>query len=259
MELAEALRSLNRNERILILSSLILIAALSWAYLFYLAAVMGDMDAMPGMASMQPVLAQWTPGEALAMFVMWAVMMAAMMLPSALPMILLHAALKARTGGGAVAYTGRFTLGYIVVWCAFSAAATTAQWALEQAALLSPMMVASSALLGGGLLIVAGIYQMTPYKNRCLSHCRSPAHFLADHRHPGGFGAFRTGVEHGLYCLGCCWAVMLLLFVGGVMNLLWIAALAAFVLIEKVIPHGPAFGRASGVVMIVAGAWLILV
>lgn len=261
MDVASALRALTRNERAFVLASLVALILASWVYLFHLSAGMSGMsgmESMPGMAAMEPALAAWTPADALAMFAMWAVMMAAMMLPSAAPTILLHAALRARSGPGTVAHSGLFSLGYIAVWAGFSAGATALQWALERAVLLSPMMVSSSDVLGGLLLITAGAYQMSPYKNRCLSHCRSPAGFLSAHWRTGPGGAFRMGLGHGLYCLGCCWAVMLLLFVGGVMNLLWIAALAVLVLAEKVLPRGPFIARASGAAMLVAGSWLIL-
>jgi predicted metal-binding membrane protein len=147
--------------------------------------------------------------------------------------------------------------GYLVVWTGFSALATTLQWALEQATLLSAMMVSTSPLLGGALLITAGAYQMTPLKQACLIHCRSPVQFLSSHWRKGTGGAFRMGLAHGLYCLGCCWVLMVLLFVGGVMNLLWIAALAGFVLAEKIIPRGVLFGRIMGGAMILGGLWLM--
>ena len=156
------------------------------------------------------------------MFAMWAVMMVGMMLPSATPTTLVYAAVarKAERDGQSVASTSVFVAGYLTMWTLFSLGATLAQWALEAAALLSPMMVSTSPLLGGALLVVAGLYQFTPLKEACLEHCRSPAHFIAESWRPGTGGAFRMGIEHGAFCLGCCWVLMLLLFVGGVMNLL---------------------------------------
>jgi predicted metal-binding membrane protein len=144
--------------------------------------------------------------------------------------------------------------GYAAMWAIFSLAATAAQWGLDQAALLSPMMVSRSAGLGAVLLIAAGVYQLTPLKNACLKNCRAPAHFLSQHWLGGGLGAFRMGVRLGAYCLGCCWILMGLLFVGGVMNLLWIAAIAVFVLAEKTIPFGVSGGRVVGAAMILTGA-----
>jgi len=192
------------------------------------------------------------------MFVMWAVMMAAMMTPSAAPMILLYAAItrKTRAEGRPVAHSGAFASGYLATWTAFSALATVLQWGLEQAALLSPMMAGTSPYLGGVILIAAGTYQMTPLKHACLKHCRSPVHFLVGHWRKGAGGAFRMGLNHGFYCVGCCWVLMALLFVGGVMNLLWIAALAGFVLLEKIVPHGVLVGRVAGGLLIIAGLWL---
>jgi len=154
--------------------------------------------------------------------------------------------------------TAVFVAGYLCAWVLFSVAATLAQWALERAALLSPMLVANSPRLGAGLLLAAGVYQLTPWKGACLSRCRNPVQFFASHFRPGVRGALRLGFRYGLYCLGCCWLLMGLLFVGGVMNLLWIAALSVFVLAEKVIPLGDWGGRIAGVVLIGIGAWLLV-
>ncbi len=199
--------------------------------------------------------ATWTLGYALLMVVMWWVMMLAMMLPSAAPMILLFALVnrKQRTVGALFVPTGVFAAGYIVAWGGFSALAAGLQWSFERAALLSSMMAGTSALFGGALLIAAGIYQLTPLKQACLKHCRGPIQFITHHWRPGTFGAFRMGVEHGLFCLGCCWFLMGLLFVGGVMNLYWIIGLAVFVLLEKTIPAGHWLGRLTGVGLIAWG------
>jgi len=261
MDIGTTIEALARRDRYVVIAGLIGIVGASWLYLFYLAARMdvGGMD-MGGMAAAMPMLKPWTVTDAVLTFVMWSVMMAAMMIPSAAPMILLHAAILRKRGDGAslAGPTTAFTGGYLVVWTAFSATATAGQWTLEQVALLSPMMVSTSAYLGGGLLIAAGVYQMTPLKEVCLQHCRSPIHFITEHWRQGTGGAFRMGLDHGLYCVGCCWALMALLFVGGVMNLLWIAALAGFVLVEKVIPYGANKGRVAGGLKIVAGGWFIL-
>jgi predicted metal-binding membrane protein len=205
-------------------------------------------------------LRPWTPAHFGMMFAMWAIMMVGMMLPSATPAALVYTAVarKAARDGTPVAPVSAFVLGYLTMWTLFSVGATAAQWGLEQAALLSPMLVSNSAVLGGALLAAAGAYQLTPWKDACLEHCRSPAHFIAQHWRPGSAGAFRMGTEHGAYCLGCCWVLMGLLFFGGVMNLLWIAAITLFVLLEKVLPFGAGGGRFAGFAMIVAGA-LVLV
>jgi predicted metal-binding membrane protein len=206
------------------------------------------------MHSMAQVQA-WTAGVIGLTLLMWAVMMVAMMVPTAVPMTLVYAAVarKAQREGRPVAPTFVFVTGYLAIWVLFSVAATAAQWGLDQAALLSPAMVSASPVLGGALLIGAGVYELTPYKHACLSHCRAPAHFISQHWRAGPAGALRMGLGLGAYCLGCCWIVMGLLFVGGVMNLLWIAAIAVFVLLEKTAPFGETGGLVVGAAMILVG------
>ena len=230
-----------------IVGSLVGITLLAWAYLFSIA---GDMS---GMAAMQ--LPTWTAQYFLMMFLMWAIMMIGMMLPSVTPTVLIYSAVarKSSTQGTPVASTGQFVSGYVAMWVGFSSLATLAQWGLEKAALLSPMMVSKSASLGALLLIVAGVYQWLPLKDKCLQKCRSPVDFISTHWQTGRLGALKMGLSHGGYCLGCCWALMGLLFVGGVMNLLWIAAITLFVLLEKILPLGDKGGRVMGVLMIVTG------
>jgi predicted metal-binding membrane protein len=202
----------------------------------------------------------WSALDFALMFAMWSVMMVGMMLPAATPMALVYAqvARKAAREGSVLPPTAVFVTGYLVAWTLFSAGATIAQWGLERAALLSPALVSNSPRLGAGLLIGAGAYQLTPWKNACLARCRNPVHFFASHFQPGVRGALRLGFRYGIYCLGCCGLLMGLLFVGGVMNLFWIAALSVFVLAEKVIPRGASGGRVAGVAMIAAGAWLLV-
>jgi predicted metal-binding membrane protein len=202
----------------------------------------------------------WTAHDFALMLVMWIVMMVGMMLPAATPMALVYAQVvrKASRDGSVLPPTAVFVAGYLLAWALFSVAATLAQWALERAALLSPALVSTSPALGAGLLIAAGAYQLTPWKDTCLAHCRHPVHFFARHFRPGVRGAVALGFRYGLYCLGCCGVLMGLLFVGGVMNLFWIAALSAFVLAEKVIPRGVWGGRVAGGAMIAAGAWLLV-
>ncbi len=225
------------------------VAGLAWAYLFHMAGSMGMMGIHP-----------WTPGHFLMMFLMWAVMMVGMMLPAVLPAVLIfqQIARKAHREGSAALPVSAFVSGYLAMWVLFSLLATALQWALDRAALLSPAMVASSPALGAGLLMAAGLYQWLPVKNRCLAHCRSPAHFIAEHWRPGAFGALLGGLSHGAYCLGCCWVLMGLLFVGGVMNLVWVAAITVFILLEKLLPWGDAGGRAVGLVMIAAGGYALV-
>ena len=225
---------------------------LAWVYLIVMALSMDEMSMTAGeMMRLRP----WSGLDFLLMFLMWAVMMVGMMVPTAVPMTLIYAAVarKAASRATPLAPTAVFVAGYIVMWCLFSVAATVVQWLLDQAALLSPMMVSNSSALGAGLLIAAGLYQWTPFKDACLRHCRSPAHFFARHWRSGAVGAFRLGLEHGAYCLGCCWVLMGLLFLGGVMNLLWIAAITFFVLLEKLSPWGVQGGRVVGGAMVLAG------
>jgi predicted metal-binding membrane protein len=191
---------------------------------------------------------------------MWAVMMVGMMLPSAAPAILLYAAVMKNSAGAQapVARSYAFAGGYLLAWAGFSLAATLLQWALAEAGLLSMMMESSSRKLGAALLVIAGVYQWTPLKDKCLTYCRGPAAFIAQNFRPGIGGALTLGAHHGLYCVGCCWALMLLLFVGGVMSLLWIAAITIFVLLEKLAPLGAQGGRLSGALLVGAGIYLLL-
>jgi predicted metal-binding membrane protein len=210
------------------------------------------------MMAMAPMA--WTPGYAVLMFFMWWIMMVAMMLPSASPMILLFARFNRtqRDKGAPYVPTGVFALGYLLVWAAFSLVAVTAQWGLERSGLLSSMMASTSVTLGAVLLIAAGLYQLTPLKYACLKHCRSPLFFISHHWRPGDWGALRMGLEHGAFCTGCCWFLMALLFYGGVMNLFWIIGLALFVLLEKVAPAGHWVGWVMGVGLIAWGGALLL-
>lgn len=247
------LESMLRRDRAVVTAGLVGVSALAWVYLVVLAA------GMDGMAMDEAVMsaraAPWSVLDFVLMVLMWAVMMVGMMVPSAAPMILLYARLvRTQAGKGRVlAPTGVFAGGYVLVWTLFSVAAASLQWALEQVALLSPLMTSTSSWLGAGLLIAAGAYQLTPLKLACLKHCRSPIHFLATRWRDGTWGALRMGLEHGAYCVGCCWFLMALLFVGGVMNLLWVAAIAALVLIEKVLRTGLIASRLSGALLVLAG------
>jgi predicted metal-binding membrane protein len=208
--------------------------------------------------------AVWTFDHALLMFGMWWVMMIAMMLPSAAPMVLIHATALRRGGtpsGGAHTPwpTAAFVLGYLLTWGLFSGIAAAAQWAFETSGLLSPMLMNSTnVLFASAILLLAGAYQLTPLKRACLKHCRGPIAFLARHWRPGAWGALAMGLRHGAYCVGCCWALMAVLFFGGVMNLYWILGLAVLVLVEKVLPVGPRAGSVIGVLLAVWGGALML-
>jgi predicted metal-binding membrane protein len=208
--------------------------------------------AMPGMAAGSAPGLGWLIG-------MWAVMMAAMMLPSAAPTILLFGVVsrRRRLAAQRAVPVAIFTLGYLAVWTLYAAVAGTAQWQLHRLALLSPWMSAVTPWLAGGLLVAAGVYQWLPIKAACLSSCRSPLGFFTTEWREGAWGALVMGMRHGTFCVGCCWLLMALLFVAGVMNLLWIAVIAGFVLVEKLMPGGPWVGRAGGLGLIAWGLWIV--
>lgn len=239
----------------LIIFSLGAIVALAWLYLYQLAL---EMDAM-NMGSMRVSRMQgWSTVDFLLMGAMWTAMMVGMMVPTALRAILIYArvAQQAYSQGSPVASTGWFVLGYVLVWTGFSVVATILQSGFNQLGLLTPMMTAAGPLFGSGLLLVAGIYQLTPWKNACLRHCQSPALYLAGKFTQGAPGAMNLGIRHGGYCLGCCWVLMGLLFLGGVMNLVWIAAITAYVLLEKLLPMRLRTANVSGWLMIGTAALL---
>lgn len=260
-----------RRDRTIVAVALFFVVIIAWAYTFWLAhdmnarmGGMADMKMSPEeMADMLPVLQPWTVADTGFMLLMWAVMMIGMMTPSAAPIILLYARVgrQAATQGQPFAATGWFAAGYLLAWLGFSVVATFAQWLLERAALLTSMMNSASNIFGGVVLIAAGIYQWTPLKYACLSQCQSPISFIQRH---GGFsstisGSLKLGAWHGAYCVGCCWALMALLFVGGVMNVLWIAVITIMVLLEKLLPGGRIFPRSAGLVLATAGMYLIAV
>jgi predicted metal-binding membrane protein len=268
-----ALETLLRRDRLIVASALGVIAALAWAYVLWLAADM-NMDGMnmsgfrmvpAGVGMMAPAAAPWSAVELAFVFVMWAVMMVGMMAPSAAPMILMYARVsrQARLAEKSIASkplaaTGWFAAGYFLVWAGFSFAATLAQWLLERKALLDGRMASTNTLLGAIVLIAAGLYQWTPIKSVCLTQCQTPLRFLMSH---GGFrsnilGCLHLGLLHGIYCVGCCWVLMALLFVVGTMNVLWIALLALLVLLEKLTPWGRWVARIAGVVCIAVGVWI---
>jgi predicted metal-binding membrane protein len=245
--------AVGRRDRQATIAVLALGSIAAWLYLAVGFSSQADMgDAMGSMTTMSA----WTVGEAGVRLLMWAVMMVAMMLPAAIAPTLVYVAVarKASRQGTPVAPALALVLGYIGVWLVFCIVATTAQWGLNRLDLLSASMASDNALFGGSVLIAAGLYQMTPLKARCLKLCRDPARLLADHWHTGADGAVRMGAELGVYCLGCCWVLIALLFVGGVMNLVWVAAIATFILLEKVAPKAETWGRVLGAAMIVAGA-----
>jgi len=202
----------------------------------------------------------WSAGYALLVFFMWWIMMVAMMLPGAAPMILLFARVNrsSRAAGAPTVSTALFALGYLAAWGGFSLLATGAHWLLEQSGFLSPEMASRNRLFGGLLLVAAGVYQMTPWKHACLRHCRGPLDFVTRYWRPGPKGALQMGLRHGALCVGCCWVVMGLLFYGGVMNLYWITGIALLVLLEKILPGGDRLGYLSGGAFIAWGVGVML-
>jgi predicted metal-binding membrane protein len=243
-----------RHDRRIAIGSLAGIVVLAWIYLWRSAAGMDHgsmtMAAMPRAAD---------AGALALTFVMWTVMMAGMMLPSAAPTVLLYGALVRKNGEQGTVLPGVwiFSGAYLLIWTGFSVAATALQALLEQVSLLTPAMTSASTTLSAVVLLAAGAYQLTPLKQTCLSKCRNPLEFFVTRWRAGRAGAFRMGLEHGLYCVGCCWALMLLLFVAGVMNLLWVALIAAFVLVEKLLPAALFVSRASGAMLILTGLYLL--
>ena len=219
------------RDRAIVIASLVGITGLAWVYLFILAQRMTGMSDMPGMAMSA------TPAPFIPTAIMWAVMMVGMMLPSAMPMILLFTMVQRRQGKQPLLAISMFVAGYVLVWTAFSIVAAALQIALGELALLSPSMTLVSIRISALAFLLAAAYELSPLKNRCLSHCISPMTFIVSHWRPGVVGALRMGLSHGTFCVGCCWALMLLLFVAGVMNLLWVAALAILVLLQKVVPY----------------------
>jgi predicted metal-binding membrane protein len=248
--------SLTRRDRAVVLGSLGIVVLLAWAWLLSGAGI--DMRTMPIRDGWMPVMPpRWSLGHSALVLVMWCVMMVAMMLPSAAPVTLLAAAIArkrkdGRAGGDSIPF---FVLGYLSVWFIFSVAATEVQWALDESSLLSGRGALTNAMLTGLVLVAAGIYQWTPIKAACLRHCRSPLEYLLFHWQEGPFGALSSGIEHGIFCLGCCWMLMALLFVGGIMSPAWIGAIALLVLVEKTLPWG---ARISYLVGGALAAWGVI-
>lgn len=246
-----------RRDRWIVVASLATITALAWVYLVVLAEAMASMENSGGWRAFMDLMpmGRWGFLEYALGFAMWALMMVGMMIPSAAPMIVLYSrvAQRAQPQDQPLASTTAFAAGYLLTWSAFSLAAATLQGVLVDIALLTDMMTSASGVLAGILLIAAGLYQWTPLKHACLAHCRSPIHFLSQKWRPGRWGALLMGIAHGTYCVGCCWALMGVLFAVGIMNLLWIAAIASFVLIEKAAPFGMWSRRVTGALLVAWG------
>jgi len=252
--------ALRITDRVTIWGGLAALSVLAWIYLWRMPAganPMNGMAGMPGMAGMSAMpgmtmISPWSPAQLWLTFSMWAVMMVAMMMPSAAPMVTLYARIVEGRGSPPGLHVWLFAGGYVAVWTAFSAAAAVLQAALASAAILTGAMRVAP-LAGGIILALAGIYQISPLKRRCLRHCQSPMGFLMTHWRDNATGALAMGAWHGVFCVGCCWMLMALLFVAGVMNLAWVALLTAFVLIERVTPWGQTIAAISGFALIAGG------
>jgi predicted metal-binding membrane protein len=254
-----ALETALKRDRLIVLTGLAAVVLLAAAYTLRGVGMPMSALTMTRMAIETPYMMMtpmaWSPTYALLVFLMWWIMMTAMMVPSAAPMLLLHAGLERKRHAGRPPYaaTGAFLAGYLVVWAGFSAAATALQWALASAGAVTGMMAIASGPVAAAVLIAAGLYQFTPLKDACLRHCQHPLMFLLHHWKPGTTGAFRMGAGHGRFCLGCCWFLMALLFVGGVMNLIWIAGLAIYVALEKLAAGRRWPTTALGLALVAAG------
>jgi predicted metal-binding membrane protein len=260
-EASSLLEAILHRDRAVVMTELVAVVLLSWSWIAFgvgmeMSAI--EMTRMPRDMMMAPAV--WTPAYAALMFGMWWVMMVAMMLPSAAPILLIFARINRREREGRRPWvpTSTFAVGYLAMWGAFSVSAMFLQWSFEVSGLLSPMMVTTTTWIGAAMLIATGLWQFSPIKHACLRQCRSPVAFLSAHWRAGSWGAFRMGLVHGAYCLGCCWFLMMLLFFGGVMNLWWIGGLAAYVLTEKLLPMGHWLGYAGGGGLLVWGALLLL-
>jgi predicted metal-binding membrane protein len=249
-----------RRDRLVVSAGLVVIAILAWAYTIVLAQRMVGMGSGANMAleMTMPLVRPWGISDVLLTFIMWTVMMVAMMVPSAAAMVLTFAAVQRHRHERSLPYTptGLFLLGYLALWSAYSLVATLLQWGLHDASMLTPMVATARPVLGGALLVVAGVYQFTPLKHACLAKCRSPLGYLLSGWREGRWGALAMGIQRGSECVACCWLLMLLLFVAGVMNLLWVAIIATYVLVEKVAPGGHRISQAMGLLSILWGIGL---
>ena len=256
---SNSLEYLLKRDRLIIVGGLFFITLLSWLYIIYLYNQMTYMD-MKALFFAMPMTPEWTATDFVLLFLMWLVMMIAMMMPSVAPLILIFAMVnrQRRQQDRPFVNTAYLSAGYFLVWAAFSLAATALQWMLQQIALLNPEMKITSKILGSVILIVTGIFQFTPLKQTCLKYCRTPLSFVLQHWKEGKQGALRMGIENGFYCLGCCWLLMVLLFVAGIMNLLWIALIALFVLVEKISPQMKWIPYVAGVALIVYGILFLI-
>lgn len=247
------IESILKHDRLIVVLGIVGVSALAWAYLLYLSQGTSGMAMEQAMPQMQG----WEAFDVTATFTMWVVMMVAMMLPSTTPAVLLFTRIEREKKQSRSHAAVLFVSGYLAVWAGFSVGATLAQWGLHTAVALSPTMAITSPVVGGAVLVVAGLFQWTPLKHACLTHCRSPQGFFMTEWREGAPGALFMGLKHGSYCVGCCWLLMGLIFVAGMMNLAWVAIIAAFVLAEKVAPARPWISRVAGMLLAGWGFWMM--
>lgn len=242
----------SEKDRLIVFSGLAVITIFAWAYMINMAMT------MTGTNIAKPCLMHWGTKDIIHLFIMWTIMMAAMMLPAATPMIMMFATVNRQRNKGEspLIPVWLFVLGYLAVWTAYSGLATLAQWGLHLLALLTHHMVITSPFLGGSLLLAAGIFQWTAFRDACMSKCRSPLGFLMTEWREGRRGALIMGLKAGLFCVGCCWLLMVLSFVLGVMNMIWMAALTAFMLLEK-ITDNKWLSRTAGLTLVAWGLWIL--
>lgn len=246
------------EDRKIVAGGLFFVAAIGWLYVFYMAWAMENMHLVDMWMPPRGGTRAWTVWDLFMLFIMWLTMMLAMMTPTAAPMVMMFTTVNRQKKLRQQPYAPTFVFlaGYLVAWAIFSLVAAAIQWPLHESGLLNPMMNSRSYLLSGGILIAAGLYQWTPMKDACLHQCRSPLGFLMSAWKEGNWGAFRMGLHHGLFCVGCCWALMAILFAVGVMNMLWVILITVFVLLEKILPFSPKLMRAvTGLALIVWGGW----
>lgn len=248
-----------KKDRFIVLIALVILCVLSWLYLIYLRNQMYPMN-MDALFFAMPMTPEWSWADFVLLFLMWLVMMIAMMTPSVAPLVIIFTLINRKRQQQQNPYipSGYLLSGYFLVWGAFSLFATLLQWLLQKIALLNPEMITTSKVLGGIILITAGIFQFTPLKNTCLRKCRSPISFIHQHWKDSKSGAFNMGIQNGIYCLGCCWILMLLLFVSGVMNILWIAIITLFVLVEKIFSALKVISLIAGIALIAYGVIILL-
>ncbi len=248
-----------KRDRIIVITGLFIISILAWLYVIYLYRQMEVMN-MRALFFAMPMTPKWNSTDFILMFLMWLVMMIAMMTPSVAPLILLFTKVNRQRKNQQSPFvnTSYLFTGYFMVWAGFSLLATLLQWILQQVSWLNPDMIITNKILGSIILIAAGVFQFTPLKQTCLDFCKSPLEFIYKHWKEGKKGAVKMGIQNGIYCVGCCWVLMVLLFVSGVMNILWVALIALFVLIEKVFARSKWISFSAGTLLITYGVLAIL-